>query len=94
MLSKIWNSIFVTTYHQIEAEKTSNSNLDKKVMIILFIVAFSLLFNEYLGEFGFLISSPKILSLHTYFPNFELNYLKFEYFLFSIQRMIAIGSTL
>ena len=72
MLSKIWKSIFVTTYYQIEAEKTSNSNLDKKVMIILFIVAFSLLFNEYLGKFSFLISSPKILSLHTYFPNFEL----------------------
>ena len=72
MLSKIWNSIFVTTYYQIEAEKTSNSNLDKKVMIILFIVAFSLLFNEYLGDFSFLISSPNIRSLYTYFPNFEL----------------------
>ena len=77
MLSKIWKSIFVTTYYQIEAEKTSNSNLDKKVMIILFIVAFSLLFNEYLGQLSFLISSPKIFSLHTYFPNSNLFYLSY-----------------
>ena len=41
-------------------------------MIIFFIVAFSLLFIEYFGKLSFLIESPNILSLHTYFPNFEL----------------------
>jgi membrane protease YdiL (CAAX protease family) len=89
MLRNIWNSIFVTTYNEVEVNKETNNTLklDKKVVSILFTVAFSLLFIEYFGDFNFLIGSLKsiqlegianwMLSLQTYFPNdrlFQLTY--------------------
>lgn len=75
MLNKIWNSIFVTTYYQIEKEKTSNYNLDKKVMGILFIVSFALLFNEYLGRESFLILIANIIDYNV--PDSPLFYLAY-----------------
>jgi len=82
MLKTIWNTIFVTTYHEVEAAKTISPKLDKKVMGILFVVAFSLLFIQYLGDFNFLISglrslhltgvADSIISLQNYFPNDRL----------------------
>lgn len=87
MLKNIWNTIFVATYHEVEAVKSSNLKLDKKVIFILFTVAFSLVFIQYFGDFNFLIAGLKTIqleglanwmdSLQTYFPNkrlFQLTY--------------------
>lgn len=87
MLRNIWNTIFVNTFSEVEAEKTNGIQLDKKVISILFTVAFSLLFIQYFGDFNFLIEtlrsvkldgiSNSIIDLQTYFPNdrlFNLTY--------------------
>ena len=87
MLKNIWNTIFVTTYYEVEAEKSNNLKLDKKVIFILFTVAFSLLFIQYFGDFHFLIEvlrsvkldsfANSIAGLQAHFPNdrlFQLTY--------------------
>lgn len=87
MLRNIWNTIFVTTYFEVEAAKSNNLKLDKKVLLILFTVAFSLLFIQYFGDFNFLIEGLRniklegfanwMVSLQAYFPNdrlFQLTY--------------------
>ncbi|MGB0886473.1 MAG: CPBP family intramembrane glutamic endopeptidase [Vicingaceae bacterium] len=82
MLHSIWNTIFVNTFKQVENEKYTTKNLDKKVLLILFTVIFSLVFIEYFGNFQFLISFLKsiglsefstfISSLQAHFPNARL----------------------
>jgi len=82
MLRNIWNSIFVNTFSQIEAEKSSSPQIDKKVIIILFVVAFSLVFIQYFGDFKFFTSflttvklsglANWLNSLQAYFPNERL----------------------
>ncbi|NQX98690.1 MAG: CPBP family intramembrane metalloprotease [Flavobacteriales bacterium] len=87
MLRNIWNTIFVDTFYKVEAEKSTSLQFDKKAITILFVVAFSLLFIEYFGNFHFLISSLNeihltsladwLTSLQNYFPNqrlFQLAY--------------------
>ena len=87
MLRNIWNTIFVATFHKIEAEKSNSLQLDKKVITILFVVAFSLVFIQYFGDFKFLTSFLSTIkldglanwlkSLQTHFPNerlFQLAY--------------------
>jgi membrane protease YdiL (CAAX protease family) len=82
MLKNTWNTIFVDTFRKVEAEKDANPKLDKKVISILFVVAFSLVFIQYFGDFQFLTSflnnielgglAEWLNSLQTYFPNQRL----------------------
>lgn len=87
MFRKSWNSIFVKTFGEVESEKSADPRLDKKVLIILFVVAFSLVLIQYFGDFLFLTSflksikleglANRLLSLQSYFPNdrlFKLTY--------------------
>jgi CAAX protease family protein len=87
MLKNIWNTIFVNTFNEVEAEETSFPQLDKKVITILFIVAFSLVFIQYFGDFQFFTSflstikldglADWLKSLQTHLPNerlFQLAY--------------------
>jgi len=87
MFRNIWNTIFVNTYHQVEAEKSSSTQLDKKVISLLFVVAFSLVFIQYFGDFQFFTSflttinldgfASWLNSLQAYFPNNRLFHLAY-----------------
>jgi len=82
MLKNTWNTIFVNTFNQIESEKIDEKGLDKKVIIIFFTVAFSLLLIQYFGDYQFLISAltnihldgiaNQINELKAFFPNEQL----------------------
>ena len=87
MLYNIWNTIIVNTFNEVESEKMIDSKIDRKVLVILFIVPISLIFIQYFGNFNFLISflndinldglSSSISNIESYFPNnslFQLSY--------------------
>ncbi len=87
MFRNIWNTVFVNTFKEVEAQKSNHPGLDKKVLLILFAVAFSLAFIQYFGNFQFLTEALKnikldgladwLYSLQDYFPNnrlFQLTY--------------------
>ena len=59
MLKQIWNTIFVNTFNEVESQTLNSPKLDKKVITILIVVSFSLVFIQYFGNFQFLISSLK-----------------------------------
>ena len=90
MLKSIWNSLFVETFHRIESEKETGNALDKKVIIILMVSAFSLLFIRFLGDVRFVISGLEswslvslavwIEDLQRFFPNYRLYQLGFWMF--------------
>jgi membrane protease YdiL (CAAX protease family) len=87
MLKKIWNTIFVNTFKEVEEEKTTSTQLDKKVIIVLSVVPLSLVFIQYFGDLNFLISTLQsvkleglayeIISLKSFFPNEKLFYLTY-----------------
>ncbi|MDG1477631.1 MAG: hypothetical protein P8Q14_10830, partial [Vicingaceae bacterium] len=75
MIKAIWNNIFVDTYNKIEAEKSTSSQLDKRAITIFIVVAFSLVFIQYLGDLNFIKSfgfESEISSLQAKFPNIRL----------------------
>lgn len=87
MLKQVWNTIFVDTFNKIEAEKSTSKELDKKAITIFIVVAFSLVFIQYFGNFNFLIVSlnnigldgitNSIITFKSLFPNtrlFQLTY--------------------
>ncbi|PCI97280.1 MAG: hypothetical protein COB15_08130 [Flavobacteriales bacterium] len=87
MLKTIFNTIFVNTFNEVETQTSNNPQLDKKVITILLVVSFSLIFIQYFGNFQFLISTLKTIklnglanglnSLQSNFPNarlFQLTY--------------------
>ena len=85
MFRNSWNTIFVNTYKEVELEKSQNSPFDKKVLLILLIVPFSLIFIQYFGNYQYLIDAletisldglaDSISSLKRSFPNDRLFYL-------------------
>lgn len=91
MFQNIWNTVFVATYYQIEAEKISTKQSDKKVIIVLLIVTLSLVFIQYFGSLNFLIEalnnlhlnklSTKIAELGHFFPNNRLFHLSYWVFI-------------
>ena len=75
MLKAIWNNIFVNTYHNIESEKSASKQLNKKAITIFIVVAFSLVFIQYLGNYSFWKNS--LNTIKSEFPNarlFQLSY--------------------
>lgn len=79
MIKAIWNNIFVDTYNKIEAEKSTSKKLDKKAITIFIVVAFSLVFIQYLGNISFLINTldnlglnDVYISVRSKFPNIRL----------------------
>jgi len=75
MIRAIWNNIFVDTYNKIEAEKSTSSQLDKRAITIFIVVAFSLVFIQYLGDLNFIKSfvfESEISFLQAKFPNIRL----------------------
>lgn len=70
MLKGIWNTIFVNTFNSSEDEKELFNNtpaalvFDKKVVTVLFTVAFSLVFIKYFGNYSYFVSALKNLKLH------------------------------
>jgi membrane protease YdiL (CAAX protease family) len=90
MLKNLWNSIFVSTFKEVEESKTTSTRFDKKVIIILLVVSFSLVFIQYFGDFNFLNSTLKSIkldglanslnSIQSFFPNEKLFHLSYWVF--------------
>ena len=61
MFRNTWNTIFTSTFNTVEEEKSSNPKLDKKIILVFFTVAFSLIFIQYFGDFKYkIIMNSKI----------------------------------
>jgi len=95
MLKNIWNTIFIDTFNKVEAGKSDTPQIDKKVITVLIVVAFSLVFIQYFSNFQFFTSflntiklngvAEWLQSLQTHFPNdrlFQLSYWVFILFTF------------
>lgn len=75
MIKAIWNNIFVETFNKFEAEKSTSKQIDTKAITIFIVVAFSLVFIQYLGSYSFWGNS--LDNIKTIFPNarlFQLTY--------------------
>ncbi len=64
MLKTIFNTIFANTFQELEPQSSTNLDLDKKVITILLLVSFSLVFIQYFGNYQFLISTLKSINLN------------------------------
>jgi len=74
MIKAIWNNIFVDTYNKIEAEKSTSKQLDKKAITIFIVVAFSLVFIQYLGNISFLVNTLDNLGLGGFYSAVQSNF--------------------
>jgi len=87
MFRNTWNTIFTSTFNTVEEEKSSNPKLDKKIILVFFTVAFSLIFIQYFGDFNFLtefLNDVKLADLadslsdfKNRFPNSQLFHLSY-----------------
>ncbi len=77
MLKNLYNTIFVNTFKELESQKTMDSALDKKVIIVFITTVLSLIFINYFGQFRFLLTFLKSIELDSLANT--LNTLKYKF---------------